>query len=118
MFTGIIECLGRITDITTNGSNKTFWIKSPVSGDLRPDESVSHNGVCLTIEEITADSHKVTAIKETIDKTNVKVWELGNSINLERAMRMNGRIDGHIVQGHIDTTATCTAKKVLKGSTE
>jgi len=118
MFTGIIECLGKITNINVSGSNKTFWIESPISGELKVDESISHDGVCLTIEEITGNTHRVTAIKETLDKSNLDGWEIGNHINLERSLKMNGRIDGHIVQGHVDTTITCTDKKVLKGSTE
>ena len=118
MFTGIIECLGKITGKTTTGSNKTFWVESPISNQLRIDESLSHNGVCLTIEEIKEGNHKVTAIKETLDKTNLDEWEPGDQVNLERSLQMNGRIDGHIVQGHVDTTAVCINKKVLKGSTE
>jgi riboflavin synthase len=118
MFTGIIECLGKITGKTASGSNRTFWVESSISDQLRIDESVSHNGVCLTIEEIKNNTHKVTAIKETLDKTNLTGWEIGDTINLERSLRMNGRIDGHIVQGHVDTTATCIDVKVLKGSTE
>jgi len=118
MFTGIIECLGKIIEISANGSNKTFWIESPISDQLRIDESISHDGVCLTVEEIKGNAHKVTAIKETLDKTNLEGWKIGDTINLERALRMNGRIDGHIVQGHVDTTAVCINKKGLKGSTE
>lgn len=118
MFTGIIECLGKISNVTANGSNKTFWVESPVANQLRIDESLSHNGVCLTIEEVKDNAHKVTAISETLDKTNLNEWAVGDSINLERSLRMNGRIDGHIVQGHVDTTAICTVKKVLEGSTE
>ena len=118
MFTGIIECLGKITRVTTSGSNTTFWIESPVSDQLKIDESISHDGVCLTVEEIRDGNHRVTAIKETLDKTNLGSWEAGDIINLERSLRMNGKIDGHIVQGHVDTTATCTGKKELNGSTE
>jgi riboflavin synthase len=118
MFTGIIESLGTITDINISGSNKTFWIESPISGELKADESVSHNGVCLTVEETKDGNHRVTAIKETLDKSNIAEWKIGDSINLERSLRMNTRIDGHIVQGHVDTAAICTDKKPLKGSTE
>ena len=118
MFTGIIECLGKITDIKINGSNKTFWIESTISELLKIDESISHDGVCLTIEEVKDNSHKVTAIKETLDKTNLDEWNIGDLVNLERSLRMNGRIDGHIVQGHVDTTGICSDKKILKGSTE
>jgi riboflavin synthase len=118
MFTGIIESLGTITDINISGSNKTFWIESPISGELKADESVSHNGVCLTVEETKDGNHRVTAIKETLDKSNIAEWKIGDSINLERSLRMNTRIDGHIVQGHVDTAAICTDKEPLKGSTE
>ena len=118
MFTGIIECLGIVTDIITNGSNKTFWVKSDISSELNIDESLSHDGVCLTIEEIKENAHKVTTINETLVKTNLDDWKVGDMINLERPMQINGRIDGHIVQGHVDTTATCIDKKVLNGSTE
>ena len=112
MFTGIIECLGKITNIEISGSNKIFWIESTISGELEVDESVSHDGVCLTIEEITGNTHRVTAIKETLEKSNLDKWKIGDMINLERSLQMNGRIDGHIVQGHVDTTAVCTDKKV------
>ncbi|MEJ7671554.1 MAG: riboflavin synthase [Chitinophagaceae bacterium] len=118
MFTGIIECFGEITAIIVNGTNKTFWLRSSISSQLKIDESVSHDGVCLTIEEAADGLHKVTAIKETLDKTNLDTRNIGDLVNLERALRMNGRIDGHIVQGHVDTTATCINKKVLEGSNE
>ncbi len=118
MFTGIIECLGKVVDIKVDGSNKTFWVESFISDQLKTDESISHNGVCLTIEEIKGNMHKVTAIKETLNKTNLIEWEIGDTINLERSLQMNGRIDGHIVQGHVDSTIVCIDKKILKGSTE
>ena len=118
MFTGIIECFGEITAIIVNGTNKTFWLRSSISSQLKIDESVSHDGVCLTIEEAADGLHKVTAIKETLEKTNLGNRNIGDLVNLERPLRMNGRIDGHIVQGHVDTTATCINKKVLEGSNE
>ena len=118
MFTGIIEDLGKIKSISINGSNKTFWIESPISSQLNIDESISHDGVCLTIEEIKESAHKVTAINETLIKTNLDDWEVDGIVNLERPMQINGRIDGHIVQGHVDTTAICIDKKILNGSTE
>lgn len=118
MFTGIIECLGKIIDIQHSGSNKTFWIESAISNQLKVDESVTHDGVCLTIEEINDGAYRITAIEETLNKTNLDTWEKGNNINLERSLQMNGRLDGHIVQGHVDTTAICTHKKILEGSTE
>ncbi len=118
MFTGIIEAPGEITAIIISGSNKTFWFRSPISSHLKIDESVSHDGVCLTIEEAADGLHKITAIKETLDKTNLDSRKIGDLVNLERPLRMNGRIDGHIVQGHVDTTATCIKKEVLEGSIE
>ncbi len=118
MFTGIIEQTGKIEKITEEGTNRTFWIKSPLSSSLKIDQSVSHNGVCLTIEETNGDLHRVTAIDETLQKTNLGNWEAGKTVNLERCMQMNGRIDGHIVQGHVDTTALCTAIIEKKGSRE
>ncbi len=118
MFTGIIECLGKINSIDIKGSNKSFWLESRISHLLNVDESISHDGVCLTVEEIKNSTHKVTAINETLNKTKMDDWKVGDVINLERSMQMNGRIDGHIVQGHIDTTAICINKKVLKGSVE
>jgi len=118
MFTGIIECLGEIINIRISGSNKTFGIKSTISDQLKIDESVNHDGVCLTIEEIKENTHKVTAIKETLNKSNLNDWRIGDTVNLERSLQMNGRIDGHIVQGHVDSTAICIGKKVLNGSNE
>ncbi|MGI8584552.1 MAG: riboflavin synthase [Chitinophagaceae bacterium] len=118
MFTGIIECLGEIIDIKISGSNKTFGIKSTISDQLKIDESVNHDGVCLTIEAIKENTHKVTAIKETLNKSNLDDWRIGATVNLERSLQMNGRIDGHIVQGHVDSTAICIGKKVLNGSNE
>ncbi|HVM88499.1 MAG TPA: riboflavin synthase [Puia sp.] len=118
MFTGIIETSGIIKDIVTRGTNKTFWIGSAISGELKVDQSVSHNGVCLTVEEVKNNVHRVTAIKETLDKTNLKHWKKEELVNLERCLIMNGRLDGHIVQGHVDTTAICTEIKPLEGSYE
>ena len=118
MFTGIVESIGKIISLETNGSNKTFWIESTISPQLRIDESICHNGVCLTIEEIRNNTHKVTAIKETLNKTNVDKWKEFDLINLERSLLMNGRLDGHIVQGHIDCTAKCIQKKEMNGSWE
>ena len=116
MFTGIIETTGTIASITNNGSNKTFWINSNISNELKVDQSLAHNGVCLTIEEIKNNQHRVTAIEETLLKTNMGLLQTGDIINLERCLQMNGRLDGHIVQGHVDTTAVCTEVKTLDGS--
>ena len=118
MFTGIIENLGQIVRINPNGSNVSFWVKSAMSNQLKVDQSVSHNGVCLTVEQIMDDSHKVTAIEETLLKTNLSKLVVGDSINLERCLQMNGRIDGHIVQGHVDDVATCTNAVEKDGSWE
>jgi riboflavin synthase len=116
MFTGIIESLGWVRAIEPHGTNKTFWIESPISQELKIDQSVSHNGVCLTVEEIREGLHRVTAIEETLQKTNMETWKTGDLVNLERCLLMNGRLDGHIVQGHVDTTATCLERKELDGS--
>lgn len=118
MFTGIIETLGEITSIEINGSNHTFWVASAISKELKPDQSVSHNGVCLTVEETSAGKHRVTAIAETLQKTNLGRVKTGDLLNLERCMTMNGRIDGHIVQGHVDCTATCIQILEKQGSWE
>ena len=118
MFTGIIEDTGEIKQISIESSNRVFFIKSDLASQLRIDESVSHNGVCLTIEDIKKDIYRVTAIHETLEKTNAGLWNPGEVINLERSMKMNGRIDGHIVQGHVDGTAICTEKKDKNGSVE
>ena len=118
MFTGIIENLGQIVRINPNGSNVSFWVKSAMSNQLKVDQSVSHNGVCLTVEQIMDDSHKVTAIEETLLKTNLSKLVVGDYVNLERCLQMNGRIDGHIVQGHVDDVATCTNAIEKDGSWE
>ena len=116
MFTGIIEAQGVIKKISSNGTNTTFWIKSPISAKLRVDQSVSHEGVCLTVEEVKGNRHRVTAIAETLNKTNLIDWAEGLLINLERCLKINDRLDGHFVQGHVDTVAFCTDKKEKNGS--
>ncbi len=118
MFTGIIESLGTLQKVTEKKSNKTFFIKSDIASQMKIDESICHNGVCLTVEDINNDIYKVTAIKETQDKTNIGSWNAGESINLERSIKMNGRLDGHIVQGHVDCTATCIFGEDVEGSHE
>ncbi len=118
MFTGIIENTGLIKEIITTGTNKSFWVASPLAGDLKIDQSLSHNGVCLTVEEINNGMHRVTAIEETILKTNVDTWAKDSVINLERCMQINGRLDGHIVQGHVDCTGECTEVIAKDGSWE
>jgi riboflavin synthase len=116
MFTGIIEASGTVTAIHPELGNKTFWINSPVSTSLKIDQSVNHNGVCLTIEDIRNGEHRVTAIAETLAKTNLDIWKVGSWVNIERCMQLNGRLDGHLVQGHVDTIAKCTALKETSGS--
>lgn len=116
MFTGIIEVTGIVSAVITDGSNKTFWISSSISKELKVDQSVSHNGVCLTVEEVKDDMHRVTAIHETLIKSNIGKWQENDGVNLERCMQMNGRIDGHIVQGHVDATAVCLERKDMNGS--
>ena len=118
MFTGIIENTGIVNAIELNGTNATFWISSTLSSELRVDQSLSHSGVCLTVEEVKENLHRVTAIEETLRKSSLGVWKVGTLINLERCMLMNGRLDGHIVQGHVDATAICTKKVVFDGSWE
>ena len=118
MFTGIIEDLGEIQEISIEKSNRVFFIKSEIASQLKIDESVSHNGICLTVEDIKKDVYSVTAIQETLEKTNAALWNPGDTINLERSMKMNGRLDGHIVQGHVDSTAICTERKDKEGSIE
>ena len=119
MFTGIIETLGEVTRIRTEGSNRHYTIKSAISHELKIDQSVAHNGVCLTVVSIDTDSHTVTAIDETLRKTNLAAaLHEGSRVNLERCMQMNGRLDGHIVQGHVDQTAVCVKRVELDGSWE
>ena len=118
MFTGIIETIGTLMAIESKGSNLSFWIESSLFDNLKVDQSLSHNGVCLTIEELKDNNHRVTAIAETLLKSTLGNLKVGDPINLERCMQMTGRIDGHIVQGHVDTTATCTSIVVRDGSWE
>ena len=116
MFTGIIEQLGQITAIQKEGENIHFTVKSPFTNELKVDQSVAHNGTCLTVVSINNDEYTVTAILETLEKTNLGEWKVGTKVNLERCMQMNGRLDGHIVQGHVDTTATCKNIEDQNGS--
>lgn len=118
MFTGIVENTGKILSLEKKGTNVSFWIESTLSNELKIDQSLSHDGVCLTVEAIDGNKHRVTAIEETLRKTNLASWSAGTEVNLERCMIMNGRLDGHIVQGHVDATATCIEHQVLEGSWE
>ena len=110
--------MGGISAITQEGSNVHFTIQSPISKELKIDQSVAHNGVCLTVVAVENGSHTVTAIEETLQKTDLGTWKLDTKINLERCMQMNGRLDGHIVQGHVDQTAVCIKRAELDGSWE
>lgn len=116
MFTGIIEQMGEVISIEKEQGNIHFRIDAPFTAELKVDQSVAHNGVCLTVVSISERSYVVTAIQETLDKTNLGSWKNGTKVNLERCMPMNGRLDGHIVQGHVDTTAVCTAIEDQSGS--
>ena len=116
MFTGIIKELGIVKEIEQDGTNIHIKIQAAMTKELNIDESVAHNGVCLTIVAIEDDVYTVTAIEETMLKTNLGDWKVGSAVNLERAMVYNARLDGHIVQGHVDTTGTCTAIKEVEGS--
>lgn len=116
MFTGIIESLGIIEAIEEEGSNFHFTIQSTLSNELKIDQSVAHNGVCLTVIKLGENTHTVTAILETMQKTNLGDLKVGDPVNLERAMLANARLDGHIVQGHVDGTGKCIAVKEEEGS--
>jgi riboflavin synthase len=116
MFTGIIETTGVVKTVISRGSNRVFRIESPLSNGLKPDQSVSHNGVCLTVEAVDGNTHQVTAVEETLAKTNLSSWTEGSVVNLEQCLRLNDRLDGHLVQGHVDSTAICTKRKEKKGS--
>lgn len=107
MFTGIIEGIGEVVSVQNEESNVHFELFSPFTHELKIDQSVSHNGCCLTVVKLSDTSYTVTAIKETLDKTNLRYWKAGTQVNLERCMQLNGRLDGHIVQGHVDTVAEC-----------
>ncbi len=116
MFTGIIETFGRVEKIERENSNINFTFSSSISSELKVDQSLSHNGVCLTVVKIIDKNYVVTAIEETLKRTNLGALGLGDMVNLERCMPANGRFDGHIVQGHIDTTAKCLEINNLNGS--
>ncbi|HEY0669309.1 MAG TPA: riboflavin synthase [Sphingobacteriaceae bacterium] len=118
MFTGIIEALGKVINIRKEGSNIHFTIESPISHELKIDQSVSHSGVCLTVVNVSDGSHTVTAIDETLQKSNLGNLRINDLVNLERCMQLNGRLDGHIVQGHVDQTAKCIELKEMDGSWE
>ena len=116
MFTGIIENLSEIKEINKEGDNLSISLISKITNELKIDQSLSHNGVCLTVVDINDNIYKVTAIKETILKSSIKNWRIGDIINIERAMKLGDRLDGHMVQGQVDQTATCTKISEENGS--
>lgn len=116
MFTGIIEKTGKLVSKSESGSNIDFWFESEISNELKIDQSLAHNGICLTVVELKDGQHKVTAIAETLDKTNLGQLKENQKVNLERCMLANGRFDGHIVQGHVDETGVCIERKETEGS--
>lgn len=118
MFTGIIEELGVVTALEKNGGNLNITVKAGMTKELKIDQSVAHNGICLTVVDIKDDEYTVTAIDETLNKTNLGNLKVGDSVNLERGMKVGARLDGHIVQGHVDQTATCTRIDNKEGSRE
>lgn len=107
MFTGIVECLGTIISVEKHLSNLTFTMQSSISAALRVDQSVSHDGVCLTVVGVNGDAHQVTAVQETLNRTSLQNWRAGLKVNLERSLMLGDRLDGHLVQGHIDEMGTC-----------
>jgi len=111
MFTGIIETTGTVAEVRKDGHALHFLIDSDISNELRPDQSVAHEGVCLTVTECNEQAHWVTAVEETLKKTNLSHWKPGQAVNLERALKLGDRLDGHLVQGHVDTIAQCIERK-------
>jgi len=116
MFTGIIEASGKITNIEREADNVHFTVASPISGELKIDQSLAHDGVCLTVVSLADGTHTVTAIRETLDRTRLADWKTGDTVNLERAMMAGARLDGHIVQGHVDTVGECLKVEEAGGS--
>lgn len=118
MFTGIIETLAKVENIKEDQGNIHFTLSSPFTNELKIDQSVAHDGVCLTVVEIENQNYTVTAIAETLNKTNLRNWKKGSIVNVERCMKLGERLDGHIVQGHVDTTAVCKSVTTVDGSWE
>lgn len=116
MFTGIIEATGKITRLKKEGGSLHVEVQSSLSAELKVDQSVSHNGACLTVVKVEDDRHTVVAVAETLRKTNMGNWQTGTLVNLERSLLLNGRLDGHLVQGHVDATATCIQRVEDQGS--
>ncbi len=116
MFTGIVECTGEVRTIQKEGTNLHFMIEAPFAQELKIDQSIAHDGCCLTVVSIDGMTYQVTAIQETLNKTCLNHWKVGTKVNLERCMQLNGRLDGHLVQGHVDATATCISIEDFSGS--
>lgn len=118
MFTGIVETIGTIVQISESGTNKTFLVSSTLSNELKADQSVLHDGICLTVEGVNKEGHLISAVHETLQKTNLQHRREGDKLNIERSLTLQSRLDGHIVQGHVDATAVCTGVNDLSGSWE
>jgi riboflavin synthase len=116
MFTGIIEQIAEVVKVESEGSNVHISLKSTITSELKIDQSVAHNGVCLTVVKINGDEYTVTAIKETLDKSNIGLLVVGSKVNIERCLKLGDRLDGHMVQGHVDQTAKCVDVKKENGS--
>ena len=116
MFSGIVERMAEVVDIRTDRQNKDFTLRADFCRELKIDQSIAHNGVCLTVVDIRDDTYTVTAMKETLDRSNLGLLNVGDEVNVERSMMMNGRLDGHIVQGHVDCTAECVSVEDAEGS--
>ena len=116
MFTGIIEAQGRVQSISQSGENIDIWLSSHIAPELKIDQSVAHDGVCLTVVEINNEQYRVTAVRETLEKTNLKAWAAGKVVNLERSLQLGARLDGHFVQGHVDAVAACVSREEQGGS--
>jgi riboflavin synthase len=116
MFTGIVEQTARVVEVAAAGANKDLVLEAPLAAELRIDQSVAHNGVCLTVVELMGQRYRVTAVEETLRRTNLGNLQPGDEVNLERSLRMGDRLDGHLVQGHVDATAECIGKEEREGS--
>ncbi len=116
MFTGIVEEVGEVTDVRVSGSNRELIVRAEMTVELRIDQSVSHNGVCLTVVELMGDRYRVTAVEETLKRSNLSALKAGDGVNLERSLRIGDRLDGHMVQGHVDTATTCLGVEDRDGS--
>lgn len=116
MFSGIVETCSKILSVESQESNLSFWIENPWGNDVKIDQSIAHNGICLTVDKIQDTAYRVTAIDETIKKTTIKTWKINQAINLERCLKLGDRLDGHIVQGHIDTIGSCVQIENQQGS--